>query len=152
MKAKPFKDQLEAMTGHDRLWWMWFVQKRIKACSGPKLADGHSRMTSYDWVNDVIGRLFKSFPKDGPAYDPNMRIAYLMTYVFGVWYSRLHHGKTFDPRRPKKLRQQSYQSWHRGVMALIGAFTDESQDPLVFNGKPFYENPFDPKAKNGKFV
>jgi hypothetical protein len=151
-KPKVSADALEAMTGHDRRWWMWFVQKRIAACSGPKEKDGHSRMTSYDWVGDVIRELFKSFPKDGPAYDPNMRIAFLTTYVFGVWYTRLHHSKTFDPRRPKKIRQESYKSWHRSLNALFSAFTDESEDPFVFNGKPNYENPFDPKAKNGKFI
>src|SRR5258706_12689996 len=140
------------MTGHSRRWWIRFVEKRVAACSGPKWKDGHSRMTSYNWVGDVVMELFKSFPKDGPMYDPNMRIAFLMTYVFGTWYTRLHHGKTFDPRRPKKIRQQSYNSWHRSLMMLIGSFTSEDEDPFMFNGIPNYENPFDPKTKNGKFV
>jgi hypothetical protein len=147
------KDTLETYTGHDRLWWMRFVQKRIAANSGPRGPNGHSPMLSYDWIGHVVATLFKTaFPKDGPAYDPNMRIAFLLTLVMGTWYSRVQHSKTFDPRRPKKIRRAAYESWRNSVTALLGSLISEHDDPLVFNGKPFYENPFDPKAKDGKYV
>lgn len=151
-KPKKPKDALEAYTGHDRRWWMAFVQKRIASCMTPKHKDGHSRMTSYNWIADVTVEILKSFPKDGPAYDPNMRLAYLSSLVLATWYSRVHHSKTFDPRRPKKIRQQSYETWRGNVLVLVGSLFSEYDDPFVFNGKPNYENPFDPKAKSGKFV
>jgi hypothetical protein len=151
-KKKPTpKDTLSAYTGHDALWWMRFVQKQIARCSGPVQKDGHSRMTSYDWVGRVIGELFKTaFPNEG-RYDPNMRIAYLTAFVLATWFSRVQHSKTFDPRRPKKDRQNAYVGWRTNVAALIDTLIDESRDPRVFNGIPLYENPFDPKTKSGKY-
>jgi hypothetical protein len=151
-EKKPPKDALESYTGRDRRWWLRFVQRRIAKCSGPVQSDGHSRMTSYNWLGDVIVELVKTLPKDGPAYDPNMRLAYLTAMVLGTWYSRVHHSKTFDPRRPKKIRRKAYESWRNAVLGLVGSLISEHDDPLVFNGKPYYENPYDPKATSGKFV
>ena len=150
-KKQP-KDTLESYTGHDGVWWLRFVEKSIKKCMGPVQKDGHSRMTSYNWLNAVILELFKSFPKDGPQYDGNMRIAFLTALVLGTWYSRVHHSKSFDPHRPKKIRQQSYASWRYAMLTLISSLIDEERDPRVFNGIPYSENPFDPKTKSGKFV
>ena len=150
-KKQP-KDTLEAYTTHDGTWWLRFVEREIGKCMGPVQKDGHSRMTSYDWLNAVIGELFKTgFPKEG-RYDGNMRIAYLVSFVLGTWYARVHHSKAFDPHRPRKVRQDAYASWRSAVMNLVASLVDESRDPKVFNGIPFYENPFDPKTKSGKFV
>lgn len=129
---------------------MRFVQKRIAARSGPVQKNGHAT-TSLDWVADVTNEITKSFPKDRP-FDGNMRVAYLLAFVMGTWYSRVHHSKCFDPRRPVKIRREAYASWHRGVLALFAAMVNDEHDPVLFNGKPHYENPFDPKAKDGKFV
>src|SRR5204862_5255612 len=46
MTKKGPKDQLEALTGRDRRWWVRFIAKRVAACSGPQGKDGHSRTTS----------------------------------------------------------------------------------------------------------
>lgn len=148
--TKPPKDQLAALTGHDALWWMRFVQKRIGARSGPVQKDGHAR-SSLEWIADVVNEVVRTFPTDKP-FDGNMRAAFVVSYVLGTWYSRVHHSKCFDPRRPKKLRQQVYASWRRGVVSMFESMLNEEHDPRIFNGIPLYENPFDPKAKSGKFV
>ena len=89
-------------------------------------------------------------PKKG-TYDGNMRMASILSYVLALWVLRLIRAKSYDPRRPVRLRQAAY--FHRlgYANALFLAITDESLDPKMFPGQR-WETPFDPYPTDGYFI
>ena len=90
-------------------------------------------------------------PKTGPQYDGNMRIACVLSYVLALWVLRLSRAKSYDPRRPVKLRQTAYFSRLGYANALFLAIMDESLDSTLFPGQR-WETPFDPYPTDGYFV
>jgi hypothetical protein len=78
-------------------------------------------------------------------------MACILSYVLALWVLRLSRAKSYDPRRPVRLRQGAY--WNRlgYAQALFMAIMDESLDPKLFPGQR-WETPFDPYPTDGYFV
>lgn len=143
---------IEALTGKDRAWWVSEVQRLIPKHSRPTKNPWHGTTDTEKVVADLAKLVQRhGMPKKGQAYDGNMRMACLLSYVLALWYLRLHRGKIYDPRRPVKLRQAAHFNRLAYAQALFLAITDESLDPAMFPGQR-WEMPFGPYLTDGYFT
>ena len=148
-------DFIGQVTGKERGWWVAFIQGRITARAKRSKDPWHDQSDSQKVMNDVVAEIrrliYDKAKKEKRAFDSNMALAMGTSYVLAVWYLRLHRAKSYDPRRPVKLRQAAY--WHRYAFAraIFDAIVDESQDPKYFPGQR-WESPFDPYPTDGYFV
>lgn len=103
-------------------------------------------------VTDLVKLVRKhGMPKKGPQYDGNMRMACVLSYVLALWVLRLIRAKSYDPRRPVRLRQAAHWSRLGYAQALFVAITDESLDVALFPGQN-WETPFSDHPTDGYFV
>jgi hypothetical protein len=146
---RPCRDELEAMTGRDAIWWTLFVQAVIADAfrDNPKDPD-HPVCDPAEWLNEVLQELADRRPK---AYgDENMWLARALSLVLATWDARISRAKAFDPRRPVALRRQAYNSYLRFGHALAAVTLDERGDFEMFD-QP-WESPYDPEATDGSFI
>lgn len=137
-------------------WCVFIEQAIVRSQTGKKVLvktkDGsgmHSQNTM-SWIAEVISAIVAEFPKKG-MYDPNMRLAARLGTILLVWYTRIHRAKTFDSRRPVKIRKESYESWIANVSYILTALLDDRTDAAVWGNQPWV-NPYLKGAKGGKFV
>lgn len=143
---------IESLTGKDAAWWVSEVQRLITKHSYKTKDPWHKATREEKVVMDLVRLVRKhGMPKTGPSYDGNMRIACILSYVLALWVLRLSRAKSYDPRRPVRLRQGAY--WNRlgYAQALFMAITDESLDPTLFPGQN-WESPWDPRTTDGFFL
>lgn len=143
---------IESLTGKGGIWWVSEVQRLVTKHSRPTKNPWHGTTQTEKVMADLVKLVRKhGMPKKGPQYDGNMRMACILSYVLALWYLRLHRAKSYDPRRPVRLRQAAY--FHRlgYANALFLAITDESRDQTFFPGQK-WETPFDPYPTDGYFV
>lgn len=145
----PVEDLLFKLTNHDARYWFYEVQHLIETSHVGRKVKGHHRNT-LDWPAKLAKQVEKSFPKDGPAFDGNMRMAVAMGLIMTTWYSRVHHAKAMDPNRPLNLRRQAYASWLNTAGWFNAIWIDERSDSMWMHQK--WNHPFWPGAKGGKFV
>lgn len=146
----PFDDFLRQMTGRTSAWWMSYLQRSIGRHSLTNPDDkNHDIADPLGWLHDVTRMIHVTMPREG-RYDPNMRCALVTSYVFALWYFRIHRAKAFDSRRPIALRQDAYLSWLRAVQAFALIPVDGREDSAYFS-QP-WDDPFGPDAKDGAFV
>ena len=113
VKRKPSSGSwIEAMTGQDAKWWVAEVQGLITKHSRPTKNPWHGTTKTSMAMAELITLVQKhGMPKKGPAYDGNMRMASILSFILATWYLRLHRAKSYDPRRPVRHRQAAY--WSR---------------------------------------
>ena len=142
---------IERVSGMPKTWWVHSVQSLITKHSRPTKNPWHGMTDSSKVVADLVKLVQKrAMPKKGRPYDENMRMAAILSYVLALWYLRLHRAKSYDSRRPVRLRQGAY--WNRMdyCQALFRAMVDESEDQIYFPGQP-WETPFHPYPTDGFF-
>mgnify|MGYP001573328310 CR=1 FL=1 len=142
---------IELMTAKDAKWWVAKVQTLIAKHSKPTKNPWHGTTKTGMVIAELTNEVQKTFPRKGPAYDGNMRMASVLSYVLAVFYLRLHRAKSYDPRRPVKARQAAYWSRLHYATALFMAVVDESMDAEMFPGQN-WESPWDPRTTDGYFV
>lgn len=149
---RPVVPWIESLTGKDAVWWVSEIQRLITRRSRPTKNPWHGTTQTEKVMADLVKLVQRhGMPKKGPQYDGNMRMACVLSYVLALWYLRLHRAKSYDPRRPIRVRQAAY--FHRlgYANALFLAITDESLDATLFPGQR-WETPFDPYPTDGYFV
>ena len=153
VKRKPSSGSwIEAMTGQDAKWWVAEVQGLITKHSRPTKNPWHGTTKTGMAMAELITLVQKhGMPKKGPAYDGNMRMASILSFILATWYLRLHRAKSYDPRRPVRHRQAAYWSRLGYATALFMAIVDESKDVEMFPGQN-WESPWDPTTTDGYFV
>ena len=151
-KAKQTKptDWLSTSTGHDGKWWVARVQALITRHSRPTKDPWHSRTMTRSMIADLVREIEKTAPSKG-RFDGNMRMASVLSTVLATWCLRLSRAKSYDPRRPVKLRKLAYFQRLSYAAALFMAIEDESLDQEHFPGQN-WETPFDPRTTDGYFV
>ena len=156
LRSKPKRHRqttwIEDLSGKDRKWWVAKVQTLIKRHSRPTKNPWHGTTDSSLVIRDLareVGR--HAMPKKGPAYDGNMRMAAILSYVLALWFFRIARAKSYDPRRPVKHRKAAYLGQLKFATAMFHAIVDESEDPEFFPGQK-WESPFDPYPTDGYFV
>ena len=151
-KIKASESWIESLTGKNATWWVSEIQRLITAHSYKTKNPWHKATRKEKVMMGLVKLVRKhGMPRAGPQYDGNMRIACILSYVLALWYLRLHRAKSYDPRRPVRLRRAAY--WNRlgYAQAMFMAITDESLDPTLFPGQK-WETPFDPYPTDGFFV
>jgi hypothetical protein len=143
------QDLLQKLTGHDATYWFIEVQHLIETSHVGRKVKGHHRNT-LDWPAKLAKQVEESFPKIGPAFDGNMRMAIAMGYIMTYWYARVHHAKAMDPNRPLNLRRDAYRAWLNSAGWFSMIWIDETRDKDLMHQK--WNHPFWPGAKGGKFV
>lgn len=154
-KAKQVKqtkptDWLSASTGHDGKWWVAKIQALITKHSRPTRDPWHGTTKTAHMVADLVREIEKVSPKK-VRYEVNMHMASVLSLALATWYLRVHRAKSYDPRRPVKLRKAAYFQRLGYAAALFLAMEDESQDQEHFPGQN-WETPFDPCPTDGYFV
>jgi len=138
-------------TGHDDVWWLRRVQRCIgHASTPPPKGDVHGRTDVKTWVAELAMNVERAMPKHG-TYDGNMRMAAVLGHVLCLWYLRVHRSKSYDARRPVKLRRRATAQWLFFTTELMRIALDERPDAKVFPGQD-WDPPWNPRAINGKFV
>jgi hypothetical protein len=140
---------LRDLTTYGPTFWFTAVQGFIAAAAYGAVIKGH-RKNREDWGEKLARAVWQTFPKDGPAYDGNMRFALSMGLILLGWYARLHRAKAMDPNRPLDARRQAYTAWLRSAQAAMMLWVDERDDAKKMGQK--WNNPWWPGAKGGKFV
>ena len=151
-KAKQTKptDWLSASTGHDGKWWVAKVQTLIVKHSRSTRDPWHGTTRTARVIADLVREIERAAPKK-VRYEVNMHMAMVLSLVLATWYLRVHRAKSYDPRRPVKLRQGAYFNRLGYATALFLATEDESLDQEHFPGQR-WETPFDPYPTDGYFV
>ena len=143
-------DWLSASTGHDARWWVAKIQGFIVKHTKPTKDPWHGRTATRRAMADLMREVERTRPKTG-RYDENMRMASVLSLVLATWYLRVHRAKSYDPRRPVKLRKAAYFNRLGYAAAFFLAIEDESLDQEHFPGQK-WETPFDPYPTDGYFV
>lgn len=141
-------EQTTGLSDHD---WVVTIQTLIGKYSSASDDPQHDQTDVKGWMQELTEFVMKSFPVTGPAYDENMRIARVMSYILALWYSRLHLAKVSDPRRPVSIRRDAYKSRQEWLDTLFHAITDIQHDPSYFPGQQ-WEHPFSLESQNGDFI
>ena len=97
------------ISGKTRKWWVVEIQRLVSKHSKPTKDPWHGRTETLRAIVDLATTVQKTFPKKG-SFDGNMRMAAILSYVLALWYNRLHRAKSYDPRRPVKVRQVAYEN------------------------------------------
>lgn len=148
-REKPI-DWLSASTGYDGKWWVAKVQALIVKHSRPTKDPWHGTTETARMLSDLVREVERTAPKEG-RFDENMRAASVLSLALATWYLRVHRAKSYDPRRPVKLRKAAYFNRLGYATALFLAMEDESLDQEHFPGQR-WETPFDPYPTDGYFV
>ena len=150
--AKIPSSWIESFTSKDAAWWVSEIQRLVTKHSCPTKNPWHGTTRTGIVMAELVNLVQKhGMPKKGPAYDGNMRMACILSYVLVLWYLRLHRAKSYDPRRPVRHRQAAYWGRLGYANALFLAITDESKDAEMFPGQN-WESPWDPTTTDGYFV
>jgi len=141
---------IKRVSGKPRLFWVAVVQGLIKAYSKPTKDPWHGSCDPDEVVKGIVFAIRRyAFPKKA-RFDGNMRMAAVLSYVFTLWYCRVHRAKAYDPRRPVRHRKDAYFTRLDYMHAMFDAMEDESLDSIHFTQK--WESPFDPFPTDGYFV
>ena len=154
-KAAPY-DFLEGRTGDAVLIWIYEMQQAIARASGPARIrgkyKGHSMTNPRKWIRDISERVIRTAGiLKNKDRDENMGMASVLGIVLVAWYVRIQRAKAMDPRRPIKNRKAALLAVQSYVLEVNRAMFVESFDPILFPEQE-WENPWDPKARDGKFV
>ncbi len=115
-----------------------------------KDGEGVHSTNTFNWIVELANEIISEMPKKG-NYDGNMGLSFRMGVILLMWYTRVHRAKTMDPRRPIKVRKESYESWLASQAYLITHLYDDRDDATVWPGQE-WNQPWGKKAKGGKFV
>lgn len=155
-KKKAPIDYLDSRTGESTPVWILAVQRAIKDASTPPRTrgkyKGHSSTKVLKWIYSIAGQVMtRARIAQRKDRDENMGMAATLGMILCVWYVRIHRAKAMDPRRPIKLRRAALLQANEYVAELARVLHDDTWDPLVFPTQE-WENPWHPKARDGKFV
>lgn len=148
---------LKARTGKDDKYWLNRIGVLIGKYSRPgKVSDGtggiHDETDLGKWVADLSKEVESRIEKtvDMSHTDGNLAFAAVMGYLLVKWYVRIARAKSYDPRRRVKDRQKALKFMSYYCQELVGIMTDQSRDAEFFPSQ-LWDDPFSPKAKDGKY-
>jgi hypothetical protein len=145
---------LERATGKTILLWINRLQKEIGRASGPVRTHGkykgHSDTDNVLWGIRMVKTVASSLRKN-KGKDENMGLAAALGMILVAWYVRVQRAKAMDPKRPVELRKKALERGAAYVAEINKVMHDDSIDPIVWPGQE-WENPFHPKARDGRFV
>ena len=144
-------DWLAAITGHDGRWWVARVQSFVTKHARPTRDPKHKTAEPEKIIADLTREIMKAAKKTNRVGDGNMLAACALSLILATWYLRLSRAKSYDPRRPVRLRKAAYFSRLNYAAALFLAMEDESFDQGHFPGQN-WETPFDPRTTDGYFI
>lgn len=149
------KDQsLISLTGADSVYWVGQVQDLIRVYFEAEPDNPHPYCDVTEWMGqltqEIAERVEATMTARGQPYEENMTNAYVLSLVLSIWFVRLQHAKSRDPRRPVALRQIGAERAAQAIATYTEGFVDESLDTTYFT-QP-WDLPFSPDAINGDFV
>ena len=148
--TEPQQQWVGAVTGKDRKYWVALVQKLIAKHSRPTKDPWHGVTATAKVIEALVKEIVKTYPKQ-ERFDENMRMAAVLSYILATWYARVHRAKSYDPRRPVRLRKDAFMSRQRWAVAMFQTVIDESEDAEMFPGQK-WETPWDPNPTDGFFT
>lgn len=144
---------LKSRTGKDFRWWNLFVGNAIARHARKTKKSVHDEVDVPDWMGDFTEELDRRVSRLLPSnkYDNNMAFAASASYVLMRWFVRLARAKSYDPRRPVKVRRKMMGRLTEYCREVVGFMVDESGDADNYP-KQEWDPPFAPGAKDGKYT
>ena len=139
------KTWLQTQTGKTDRWWLKRVGDLIAANSNHVTRVSDVAAWSKLLVEEVVERT-----EVPPGSDGNMLHASVLGYLLTKWFVRLVRAKSYDPRRPVKVRRLMMRRLAGYCQEVTGFMVDESEDCVHFP-KQKWDPPFAPGAKDGRF-
>ncbi len=150
--ANDVEKWLKSETGYGSVYWLDYVGQRIKKHSKPVKGSVHDTTDPEKWLKDLVHYFWGIMKtKDWQVRDENLACAATLSMILCLWFSRCARAKSYDKRRPIKLRKKAQERLITYWKAMLECFVDESRDPLMFPSQE-WESPYDPNATNGTYV
>lgn len=157
VEIKDLEHLLVFWTGEGKKFWLnWIGEKIGKYATGPKVkikGNVHDTMKKgWRWLQDLSKEVWdRTVTRLPDGMDENILCARITGLILTLWTCRIIRAKSYDPRRPAKVRRTMMDRFVDTGRFLIECVADESLDHAYFPSQE-WDPPFPDSAKDGTYV